>query len=142
MSIPGSDLSQPASVTIASKRSACTIVSTESQMTSRLTSDARIPSCPIEIPSDTAIVTNSIGYPPAAETPSLARAASSASGMLHGVTSFQLDATPTWGLSKSASPMPIARNMARAGARRGPSVTSLLFGLGRRVTGGSAMSRR
>jgi hypothetical protein len=44
MSMPGSDLSQPASVTMPSKRSACIIVSMESAMTSRETSDARIPS--------------------------------------------------------------------------------------------------
>ena len=44
MSIPGSDLSHPASSTIASSRSACTISSTESAMHSRETSDARIPS--------------------------------------------------------------------------------------------------
>ena len=44
MSIPGSDLSQPANVTSASKRSACMTVSMESAITSRLTSDARIPS--------------------------------------------------------------------------------------------------
>ncbi|MEN3315592.1 MAG: hypothetical protein V7605_1826, partial [Acidimicrobiaceae bacterium] len=45
-------------------------------------------------------------------------------GMLHGVTSFQLLATATWGLSQSSSVIPIARNMARAGARAYPSVTS------------------
>jgi hypothetical protein len=59
--MPGSDLSQPARATKASKRSACIIVSTESAITSRLTSDARMPSWPIEIPSLTAMVTNSIG---------------------------------------------------------------------------------
>ncbi len=42
-------------------------------MISRLTSDARIPSCPIEIPSETAMVTNSNGKPPALRMPSLAR---------------------------------------------------------------------
>ena len=61
MSMPGRDLSQPAMSTKASNRSACIIVSTESAITSRLTSEARIPSCPIAIPSETAIVTNSIG---------------------------------------------------------------------------------
>src|SRR6059058_1454871 len=60
MSIPGSDLSQPAKVTRASMRSACITVSTESAMTSRLTSEARMPSCPIEMPSDTAIEFNTI----------------------------------------------------------------------------------
>ena len=45
--------------------------------------------------------------------------------MLQGVTSFQLDATPTWALSQSPSPIPTARSIARAGARFGPSVTSV-----------------
>jgi hypothetical protein len=59
--MPGRLLSQPANETRASKRSACMTVSTESAMTSRLTSEARMPSWPIEMPSDTAIVMNSIG---------------------------------------------------------------------------------
>ena len=41
-------------------------------MISRLTSEPRIPSWPIEMPSLIAIVTNSIGKPPASRTPSLA----------------------------------------------------------------------
>ena len=61
MSMPGSDLSQPAKVTRPSMRSACMTVSTESAMTSRDTSEARMPSWPIEMPSDTAMVMNSIG---------------------------------------------------------------------------------
>ena len=93
MSIPGRLLSQPAKVTSPSKRSACITVSTESAMTSRLTSDARIPSWPIEMPSDTAMVANSIGKPPASRTPTLERLASRSSGRLHGVTSFHDDAT-------------------------------------------------
>src|SRR5438093_1134407 len=88
MSMPGRLLSQPAKVTIPSNRSACIIVSIESAITSRLTSDARMPSWPIEMPSLTAIVTNSMGKPSAARTPSLVRFASRSSGMLHGVTSF------------------------------------------------------
>ena len=63
--MPGSDLSQPASVTVPSSRSANTTVSTESAMTSRETSEARMPSWPIEMPSETEIVPNSIGKPPA-----------------------------------------------------------------------------
>ena len=39
-------------------------------MTSRLISDARMPSAPIVMPSDTATVLNSIGVPPASRTPS------------------------------------------------------------------------
>ena len=109
---------------MASNRSACITVSTESAITSRLTSEARIPSWPMEMPSETAMVTNSSGYPPASRTPSLDRWASRGSGMLHGVTSFHEDATPTCGLSQSSSVIPTARSMARAGARVGPSVTS------------------
>src|SRR5688500_5736803 len=76
------------------------------------------------MPSLTAMVVNSIGKPPAARTPSLARLASRPSGRLHGVTSFHDEATATCGLSQSSSVMPMARSMARAGARPGPSVTS------------------
>ena len=128
MSIPGRLLSQPANVTSASRRSACITHSTESAMISRLTSEPRIPSWPIEMPSLTAMVTNSSGKPPASRTPSFARLASRSSGTLHGVTSFQLEATPTCALPQSASVIPTARSMARAGARSIPSVTSWLRG--------------
>ena len=46
--------------------------------------------------------------------------------MLHGVTSFHDETTPTCGLSQSSSVMPMARSIARAGALVGPSVTSKL----------------
>ena len=69
------------------------------------------------MPSETAIVTNSKGTPPASRTATFARLASRSSGRLHGVTSFQLDATPIWGLAMSSSVRPMARNIARAGAR-------------------------
>src|SRR5919106_718171 len=71
----------------------------------------------------------SVGKPPAARTPSLDRSARRASGMLQGVTSFHDEHTPTWALPQSSSVMPMARNMARAGARSYPSVTSRLRGL-------------
>ena len=124
MSMPGRLLSQPASVTIASSRSACMTTSTESAMISRDTNDARMPSWPMEMPSDTAIVMNSIGNAPAARTPSLARLAKRSSGMLQGVTSFHDEHTPICALVQSSSVIPMARNMARAGARSSPSVTS------------------
>ena len=50
--------------------------SMESAMTSRLTSEAFMPSVPIVTPSETAIVLNSIGVPPAARMPSLTNSAS------------------------------------------------------------------
>ena len=72
----GSLLSQPAIPTSPSNRSACITSSTESAITSRLISDAFIPSWPIAIPSETAIVVNSIGTAPPWRTPSFASAAS------------------------------------------------------------------
>src|SRR5450755_139855 len=123
ISMPGSDLSQPAMATSASNCSACTITSTESAITSRLTSEDFMPSVPIEIPSDTAIVPNSNGTAPACRTPSFAAAASPLRCRLHGVTSFQDEATATCGRSMSASLSPTARSIARAGARDGPVVS-------------------
>ena len=100
-----------------SNRSAWTTSSTESAITSRLGSDARIPSWPIEMPSETVMVLNSSGTPPAARTPSAAHLASRSMLALHGVTLFQDEATPTCGLLKSSSVNPTARSIARAGAR-------------------------
>ncbi len=117
ISMPGSDLSQPANVTRPSNRSACMTTSTESAMTSRDTSEARMPSWPMEMPSLTATVVNSMGNAPAARTPSLHRLASRSRGRLQGVTSFHDEHTPTCALSQSSSVMPMARSMARAGAR-------------------------
>ena len=127
--MPGSDLSQPASSTEPSIRSACMTTSTESAMTSRETSEKCIPSWPMEMPSDTEIVPNCMGNPPPAWTPSLAPAARRFSDRLHGVISFHELATPICGLAKSSSPMPTARNMPRAGAAWMPSVTARLRGL-------------
>ena len=50
--------------------------SIESAITSRLTSDAFIACVPIETPSLTLTVLNSIGVPPASRTPSLTFSAS------------------------------------------------------------------
>ena len=126
MTIPGRLLSHPAMVTAPSSRSAWIISSTESAITSRDTRDARIPSWPMAMASETAMVVNSTGTAPAARTPSLAAAARRFRWMLHGVTSFQEEATPTWGRAKPSSVKPTARSMDRAGARAGPSVTSRL----------------
>ena len=128
MSIPGSDLSQPANVTIPSRRSACITASTESAIISRLTSEKCIPSCPMEMPSDTEIVPNCMGNPPAEKTPSFAAMARRASERLQGVISFQLDAIPICGFGKSSSVIPTARSMPRAAVLSRPSVTSVLRG--------------
>ena len=98
-------------------------------MISRDTSEKCIPTCPMEMPSDTEIVPNSMGKPPAACTPSLLALASRSRDRLHGVISFQDDATPICGLAKSSSRIPTARSIPRAAARSMPSVTSRLRGL-------------
>jgi len=117
ISMPGSDLSHPAMVTMASKRSACMTNSTESAMTSRETSDARMPSWPMEIPSETAIVVNSRPTPPAPTTPCFALPARRGPLRLQGVTSLPAETTPTWGLSKSSSLRPTQTDGPQHGPR-------------------------
>src|SRR3954447_12141675 len=117
-------------------------VSTESAITSRDTSEKCMPSCPMEMPSETEMVQNSSGYPPAACTPFFTALASRSSERLQGVISFQLDATPICGLAKSSSPIPTARSIPRAAARSRPSVTSRERGLMSGAPGDcSAMAR-
>ena len=92
-------------------------------MISRETNEKCIPSWPIEIPSDTEMVPNCIGKPPASITPWREALAKRSSERLHGVISFQDDAIPICGFAKSSSFIPTARNMPLAGARSKPSVT-------------------
>ena len=121
--MPGNDLSHPANITIPSRRSACITVSTESAITSRETSEKCIPSWPIEIPSETEMVPNCIGKPPASRIPLRDAFAKRSSERLQGVISFHEDATPICGLTQSSSPIPTARSIPRAGERSKPSVT-------------------
>ncbi len=71
MAAAGLVLSQPTRQTRPSKRWPRTTSSIESAMTSRLTSEAFMPSVPIVTPSEMAMVLNSIGVPPADRMPSL-----------------------------------------------------------------------
>src|SRR4051794_38385733 len=91
--------------------------SIESAMSSREISDARIPGVPCDWLSETAIVLNSSATPPAAVTPSQARAASSRWVRLHGIVPVQVEATPTIGASSRSGSIPMARKWARAPAR-------------------------
>ena len=95
-------------------------------MTSREMSEARMPSVPIDTPSETEMVLNSIGVPPAARTPRLTSRASSRWLRLQGMVSIQVVATPISGLARSSSLKPVPRSIARAGARSGPSVSAAL----------------
>ena len=85
-----------------------------------------MPDVPIETPSETAIVLNSIGVAPASRMPRLTCGASARWLRLHGIVSIQVVQTPTIGLARSSSVKPIAFSIARAPARSGPSVSAAL----------------
>src|SRR5438309_2633601 len=119
-------LSQPVIRTRPSKRWPRVTSSIESAITSRLTSEAFMPSVPIETPSETAMVLNSMGVPPAARMPALTRSASRRWLKLQGMVSIQLCPTPMSGLARSSRVKPIACSMERAGARSSPSVSRAL----------------
>ena len=95
-------------------------------MTSRLTSEARMPSVPIVMPSEIETVLNSIGVPPAARMPVL-----HVHGELAQVVVARADLDPGVGdaderlLRRSSSVKPTAFSIARAGARLGPVVSGL-----------------
>ena len=80
------------------------------------------------MPSETEMVPNCIGKPPALKTPSFDAFARRSSERLQGVISFHDEAIPICGLTQSASPIPTARSIPRAGARSIPSVTCPLRG--------------
>ena len=120
ITVPGIVLSQPESATTASNRWPRATNSIESAITSRLINDAFIPSVPMLMPSETAIVLYSIGVPPAARMPALTFSDSRRRWELQGITSIQVLATPTSGRDKSSSVYPTAFSIAlakRTGAR-------------------------
>ncbi len=88
-----------------------------------------MPSVPMETPSETETVLNSIGVPPASRIPAFTCCASSRWFQLQGMVSIQLVATPTSGRARSASEKPIALSIDRAPARSGPSVSAALLRL-------------
>ncbi len=100
---PGMFLSQPPIATTPSKPCAPTTVSIESAITSRDTSEYRMPGVPIEMPSDTVMVPNVVLLPPAALAPFAAASASLSMCMLQGVRLLQVEAMPTCGFLKSRS---------------------------------------
>src|SRR5262245_25784339 len=122
MMAPGSVLSQPPNATKPSYAWPCTTASIESAISSRLTSENFMPSWFMPRPSDTEIVVNSRGVPPAASTPSLAASTCAPCVMLQGVVSPFWLTTPIIGLAIAASSRPIARMKARCGVRSSPSV--------------------
>ena len=67
-----------------------------------------MPSLPIVMPSEMAMVLNSIGFAPAARIPAFSGTARSRSPKLHGIVSVQQFDTPMNGLSMSSGLRPIA----------------------------------
>ena len=127
MAAPGMVLSQATSATMPSNMWPRATSSIESAITSRLTSEAFMPSVPMVMPSLMAMVLNSIGVPPAARMPSFTFTASSRRLKLQGMVSIQVLATPMIGLCRSSSVKPMALSMARAGARSRPWVMVWLW---------------
>src|SRR5579863_3580816 len=125
---PGMFLSHPPMATNPSMPSQQTTVSMESAITSRDTSEYFMPSEPIEMPSDTVMVLKMMALPPASFAPFSASSASLSMCMLHGVTLLQVEAMPMSGFLKSSGLNPTGYNMARLGARSGPSSTRLEYG--------------
>src|SRR5258707_6823033 len=119
---PGMFLSQPPTTSAPSIAWQLTEVSMASAITSRDTSEYFIASVPMPIPSVTVGTPNTCGLAPAASS---ARIAPSTSGWMPALQGFMVEwplATPTMGFSKSPSPKPTARSMARLGERAGPWV--------------------
>src|SRR5580698_9247902 len=76
------------------------------------------------MPSETEMVENSRGVPPASAIPVLAASTWKSWVMLQGVCSPFMLTTPIIGLAIASSSSPIARMKARCGARSRPSVVT------------------
>src|ERR1700727_561745 len=82
-----------------------------------------MPGVPMEMPSDTVMVLNVTAFAPAPSAPAATSRASSSICILQCVKLLHVDATPTCGFSKSASPKPTARSIDRLGVCFSPSTT-------------------
>ena len=115
-------LSQPPTQTTPSMHCPITATSIESAMTSRDTSEYFMPSVPMPMPSVTVGNPKTCGFAPAAVSAAIARSTSGWIPALQGFIVLWPLATPTIGLSKSPSPKPTARSIARLGERATPWV--------------------
>ena len=119
---PGMFLSQPPHTSTPSMAWPLTAVSMASAITSRDTSEYFIASVPMPMPSVTVGTPNTCGIAPASFSAAIAR---STSGWMPALQGFIVEcplATPTMGFSKSPSPKPTARSIARLGERATPWV--------------------
>jgi hypothetical protein len=121
----GMFLSHPPTTSTPSMHWPLTDVSMASAITSRDTSEYFMPSVPMPMPSVTVGTPNTCGIAPSDLSAAIARSTSGWMPALHGFIVLWPLATPTIGLSKSPSPNPTARSMARLGERATPCVISL-----------------
>jgi len=126
MTIPGTILSQLGMSTRPSNGCARAIISTESATSSRLPSEYFIPSWFMAMPSQTPIVPNMIGVPPAMRIPSLTAWAILSRWIWPGIISLNAQAMPTSGAASSLSVKPIALNSERWGPFATPSTITRL----------------
>ena len=105
---PGTFLSQLGTMTKASKAWAIAIASVLSAISSRLTREYFMPSCPIAIPSQTAIAGKTIGTPPARATPCLTASTILSRFICPGTMSFWELTIPMRGFWISSSVNPSA----------------------------------
>ena len=121
--MPGTILSQFGTHIIASKQCARAIDSTLSAISSRLGREYFIPWCAIAIPSQTAMVLNSIGTPPASAMHFLRNSPTRLRWQCPGTKlSYELQ-MPMKGLLMSERFMPVAKNSDLCGARSLPFFT-------------------
>ena len=120
----GMFLSQPPTASTPSMHWPLTDVSMASAITSRDTSEYFMPSVPMPMPSVTVGTPNTCGIAPSALSAAIARSTSGWMPALQGFIVLWPLATPTMGFSKSPSPKPTARSMARLGERAMPCVMS------------------
>ena len=123
INIPGTILSQFGMNTRASKQCAFTIHSMVSAISSRELKEKCIPSWPMAIPSQTPMVLNSIGVPPAARTPSFTARAIVCKCICPGATSLKEFTTPINGRRICSSLYPSAFKRERCGACSTPAFT-------------------
>ena len=123
INIPGTILSQFGINTRASKQCAFTIHSMVSAISSRELKEKCIPSWPMAIPSQTPMVLNSIGVPPAARTPSFTARAMVCKCICPGATSLKEFTTPINGRRICSSLYPSAFKRERCGACSTPAFT-------------------
>ena len=98
-----------------------------SAISSLVTKEYFIPSCPIAIPSHTPIVGNTKGVPPDSSTPFLTASTILSKFIWPGIISFCDVTTPIKGLFISSSVRPVAFNNDLWGALDGPFLTTSLL---------------